>query len=64
MKQEKGLLLTMKERQRIEVVQAFEGGRITVEEAARVLGRSIRTGFRLLHIALHSSKRCVQEPVM
>lgn len=47
MKQEEGLLLTMKEKQRIEAIQAFAVGGISEQEAVRALGRSIRTVYRL-----------------
>lgn len=47
MKQGEGFLLTMKEKHRVEAIQAFEGGRLTEQEAARVLGRSVRTVYRL-----------------
>lgn len=42
------MLLTMKETQRIEVVQALMDGRLTVAQAAQVLGRSERQVWRLL----------------
>jgi transposase len=42
------MLLTMKDRQRIEVVQALMDARLTVAQAAQVLGRSERQVWRLL----------------
>jgi|ERR1043165_989734 transposase len=42
------MLLTMKDRQRIEVVQALMDGRLTLAQAAQVLGRSERQVWRLL----------------
>lgn len=38
----------MKDRQRIQIVQSVLSGRVTVEEAGRLLGRSERTVFRLM----------------
>lgn len=42
------MLLTMKDQQRIEVVQALMDARLTVAQAAQVLGRSERQVWRLL----------------
>ena len=42
------MLLTMKDQQRIEVVQALMDNRLTVAQAAQVLGRSERQVWRLL----------------
>lgn len=42
------MLLTMRDQQRIEVVQALMDGRLTAAEAAQVLGRSERQVWRLL----------------
>ena len=42
------MLLTMKDQQRIEVVQALMDARLTVSQAAQVLGRSERQVWRLL----------------
>ena len=42
------MLLTMKDQQRIEVVQALMDARLTVSQAAHVLGRSERQVWRLL----------------
>jgi len=42
-----GLTLTMKDKQRIEVIQAFNAGRITVQDAASALRRSDRTVYRM-----------------
>lgn len=42
------MLLTMKDQQRIEVVQALMDGRLTAAQAAQVLGRSERQVWRLL----------------
>src|SRR6201989_873957 len=42
------MLLTMKDQQRIEVVQALMDGRLTAAEAAQVLGRRERQVWRLL----------------
>lgn len=44
---EKELLLTMKERARIEVVEHWMAEKIDLDEAARVLGRSPRTLYRM-----------------
>ena len=40
--------LTMKDRQRIEVIQAVMDERIRIQDAAKVLRRSVRQVFRLL----------------
>ena len=42
------MLLTMKEKTRIEVVQAVMDGKIEINEAGRVLSRSVRQVFRML----------------
>ena len=42
------MVLTVKDKQRIEVVQRVEAGRLGVEEGALVLGCSVRTVFRLM----------------
>lgn len=42
------MLLTMKEKNKIEVMQGVMDGRIKVEEARRVLNRSVRQVFRML----------------
>jgi transposase len=42
------MLLTMKDQQRVEVIQALMDGRLTVSQAAQVLGRSERQVWRLL----------------
>lgn len=42
------MLLTMKEKNRIEVVQGVMDGRILVDEAGRVLNRSVRQIYRML----------------
>ena len=42
------MLLTMKEKNRIEVVQAVLDGRMRVDEAGRVLNRSVRQMFRMM----------------
>lgn len=42
------MTLTMKEKNRIEVIQAVMDGRIKIEEGGRVLNRSIRQVFRML----------------
>jgi transposase len=42
------MLLTMKDQQRIEVVQALMDSRLTLSQAAQVLGRSTRQVWRLL----------------
>lgn len=42
------MLLTMREKNRIEVVQAVMDGRLKVEEGGRVLKRSVRQVFRML----------------
>lgn len=42
------MLLTMKEKNRIEVMQSLMDGRIHVDEAGRVLNRSVRQVFRML----------------
>ena len=42
------MLLTMKDTQRVEVIQALMDGRLTVAQAAQVLGRSERQVWRLL----------------
>jgi hypothetical protein len=42
------MLLTIRDRQRIEAIQALMDGRLTVAEAAQVLGRSERQVWRLL----------------
>ena len=42
-----GLTLSMKDKQRIEVIQAFTAGRISVQDAASALRRSDRTVYRL-----------------
>ncbi len=42
------MLLTMKEKNKIEVVQGVMGGRILVSEAGRVLDRSVRQIYRML----------------
>lgn len=63
------MLLTMKDQQRIEVVQALMDGRLSVAQAAQVLGRSERQVWRLLARAradglaglLHASRG--REPV-
>ena len=41
-------MLTVKEKQRIELVQRVDAGRLSVEEGAVVLGRSVRTVFRMV----------------
>jgi len=43
----RGLTLTMKEKNRIEIIQAFAAGQVRLSDAARVLGRSERTVYRL-----------------
>src|SRR5436190_9245043 len=48
------MLLTMRDQQRIEVVQALMDARVTVEQAAQVLGRSERQVWRLLARARES----------
>lgn len=40
------MLLTMKDQQRIEVIQAFMDGRLSAAQAAQVLGRSERQVWR------------------
>lgn len=40
--------LTMKEQRRIEVIQGVMGRRVAVEDGGRVLGRSVRTIFRMV----------------
>ena len=45
------MLLTMKDQQRIEVMQALMGGRLSAAQAAQVLGRSERQVWRLLGYA-------------
>lgn len=47
-KEGEGMLLTMREQRKIEVIQGVMDKRITVEEGGRVLGRSVRTIFRML----------------
>lgn len=42
------MLLTMKERQRIEIIQAVMDGRLLVKEAASVLDRTMRQIYRML----------------
>ena len=42
------MLLTMKEKNKIEVIQEVMGGRIEVEEGGRVLNRSVRQIYRML----------------
>lgn len=42
------MLLTMREKNKIEVVQAVMDGRLKVEEGGRVLNRSVRQVFRML----------------
>lgn len=42
------MLLTMREKNRIEVMQAVMDGRLKVEEGGRVLNRSVRQVFRML----------------
>src|SRR5215207_7386562 len=42
------MLLTMKDQQRIEAIQALMDARLTVAEASQVLGRSERQVWRLL----------------
>lgn len=42
------MLLTMKEKNKIEVVQGVMGGRIEVNDAGRVLNRSVRQVYRML----------------
>ena len=46
--QKKGMLLTMKDQQRVETMQALMDARLTVAQAAQVLGRSERQVWRLL----------------
>lgn len=42
------MLLTMKDKQRIEVIMAVLDGRIVVEEAERILKRSVRQIYRIV----------------
>src|SRR5215207_7381768 len=45
------MLLTMKDQQRVEVIQALMDGRLSAAQAAQVLGRSERQVWRLLGCA-------------
>lgn len=42
------MLLTMKDKRKIEVIQGVMDRRVSVEEGGRVLGRSVRTVYRML----------------
>jgi transposase len=43
----KGLTLTMKEKNRVEIVQAFAAGKIGAQDACRLLERSVRSVYRM-----------------
>ena len=42
------MLLTMKEMNRLRVLQGYMDGKMVVEEAARILKRSLRSVYRML----------------
>ena len=42
------MLLTMKEVNRLRVVQGYMDGKILIEEAARILKRSLRSVYRMV----------------
>jgi len=47
-RQEERVLLTMKEMNRLRVLQGYMDGKVVIEEAARILKRSLRSVYRML----------------